>query len=181
MTNIAIGDILCKDVCTHLKQSFKNLEDCTLCISSRFLKAEKEDMQKMKLYYKIWVSDNLNKLFENPNTKLGEGWEIFLSLDGEQIDVWISNHKNEIQRYGNVMADCERKYPNSLSNDEMHKIVYFAIQVYAFQKGLDMYLQDPERRKLDDDIYMSMAQIGFVDEALEFCKKNFLGFIYTKK
>ena len=138
-------------------------------------------MYKMKLYYRIWVSDSINKLFENPDTKVGDGWDHFLSLDGEQIDGWISKHKNAIQRYGDVMADWERKSPHSLSNDEMYKIVYFAIQVYAFQKGLDMYLQDPERRKLDDDIYMSMAQMGFVDEALDFCEKQFLSFIYTKK
>ena len=133
----------------------------------------------MKLYYRIWVSDSINKLFENPDTKVGDGWDHFLSLDGEQIDVWISNHKNEIQRYGNVMADCERKYPNSLSNDEMHKIVYFAIQVYAFQKGLNLYLQDPNRRRLEDDIFMSMAEMGFVEKALEFTENKFFGIFYV--
>ena len=135
----------------------------------------------MKLYYKIGVSDDLCKLFENPDTKLGEGWEIFLSLDGKKIDDWTAKHSDRIQRYRAVRLQCEDKAPKHLSNDEMRQIVYFAIQVYAFQKGLNLYLQDPNRRRLEDDIFMSMAEMGFVEEALDFCQKEFFNLFYTSK
>ena len=133
----------------------------------------------MKLYYKIGVSDDLCKLFENSDTKLSEGWEIFLSLDGKKIDDWIAKHSDRIQRYGAVRLQCEDKAPKHLSNDEMRQIVYFAIQVYAFQKGLNLYLQDPNRRRLEDDIFMSMAEMGFVEEALEFTEHKFFGIFYV--
>lgn len=135
----------------------------------------------MKLYYKIGVSDDLGKLFENPNSKLGEGWEIFLELEGKKIDDWITKNFSLIEWFGTNIRYCEEKYEQVLNSAEMHKIVYFAIQVYAFQKGLDLYLQDPTRRRLEDDIFMSMAQMGFAEEALEFCQKKYFSLFYTGK
>lgn len=129
----------------------------------------------MKLYYKIGVSDDLCKLFENPDTKLGEGWEIFLELEGEKIDDWVTKNSSIIKWFVTNIQYCE------VDSSEMHKIVYFAIQVYAFQKGLNLYLQDPNRRRLEDDIFMSMAEMGFVEEALDFCQKEFFNLFYTSK
>ena len=127
----------------------------------------------MKLYYKIGVSDDLCKLFENPDTKLGEGWEIFLELEGEKIDDWVTKNSSIIKWFVTNIQYCE------VDSSEMHKIVYFAIQVYAFQKGLNLYLQDPNRRRLEDDIFMSMAEMGFVEEALEFTENKFFGIFYV--
>lgn len=129
----------------------------------------------MKLYYKIGVSDDLCKLFENPDTKLVEGWEIFLELEGEKIDDWVTKNSSIIKWFVTNIQYCE------VDSSEMHKIVYFAIQVYAFQKGLNLYLQDPNRRRLEDDIFMSMAEMGFVEEALDFCQKEFFNLFYTSK
>lgn len=129
----------------------------------------------MKLYYKIGVSDDLCKLFENPDTKLGEGWEIFLELEGEKIDDWVTKNSSIIKWFVTNIQYCE------VDSSEMHKIVYFSIQVYAFQKGLNLYLQDPNRRRLEDDIFMSMAEMGFVEEALDFCQKEFFNLFYTSK
>ena len=127
----------------------------------------------MKLYYKIGVSDDLCKLFENPDTKLGEGWEIFLELEGEKIDDWVTKNSSIIKWFVTNIQYCE------VDSSEMHKIVYFAIQVYAFQKGLNLYLQDPNRRRLEDDIFMSMAEMGFVEKALEFTEHKFFGIFYV--
>lgn len=117
----------------------------------------------MKLSCKIEVSDNISKLFEDfgPIT-VGELWEIFLSAEGKAIDNWIDENKDTIQA----------SKGKNLSKEEMKKIVHFAIQSYGLQKGLAMYLEDPGNRRLKDDISITIATMGFVEEALDFCKKQ---------
>lgn len=134
----------------------------------------------MKLFYNVGISDDLSKLFENPDTKLGMGWRIFLELDGKKIDEWIIKNTDRIQRFKTTIQYCSvGEVTRTLTSDESHQIVYFAIQVYAFQKGLVLYMRDPDRRRLEDDILMIMFQKSFSDKALEFVEKKFLSIFYV--
>ena len=126
-------------------------------------------MKKMKLLCEIEVSNNLSNLFET-SSDISNAWKTFLSRERSEIDFWIAYNGNYIQRWWHYNNS---KAVTDLDEEKIDELVCWTIQTFAIKKGIEEYLKDPVHQKVESQIRNQLKATKFVEEALNFCYKQF--------